>query len=143
MERCRPAQLVFLTVLMTAAALLVLPLAASAQNPPSTVAILPLFDTVSEVGKDFSEADLQPEMTRLRTQGGENQGRVKVGFSHVCQISPSVPHSRSTDSVTRSSTSFPTCSVKRTIPAFSPSAMSALSDLRFAAALHDWAASYK
>ena len=50
-----------------------------------------IFDAVSDVGsKDFSGADLQTEMTKLKAQIGQNQGRVKVGFSHIFHSAPAL-----------------------------------------------------
>lgn len=62
-----------------------------AQAPPNTVCILPLFETISKVGSpEFSEADLQAEMTKLKTQIGQNHGDIRVGFAHIFQSSASL-----------------------------------------------------
>jgi len=64
---------------------------AISQKPPGTTDFLAIFDAVSDVGsKNFSEADLQTEMTKLKAQVGQNQGRVKVGFSHIFHSTPSL-----------------------------------------------------
>lgn len=64
---------------------------AAAQKPPQTVDFLAIFDAVSSVGgKDFREADLQAEMTKLKAQIGQNQGRIKVGFSHIFHSAPAL-----------------------------------------------------
>ena len=82
--------------LMTMAALLALSVPTraqktAAQKPSDSISFLAIFDTVSSVGsKDFSEADLQMEMTKLKTQIGQNQGRIKVGFSHIYQSQSSL-----------------------------------------------------
>lgn len=64
----------------------------SAQTPPKApVCILPIFETISTVGgSKFSEADLQTEMTKLKAQVGEDQGRVRVGFAHIFQSTSSL-----------------------------------------------------
>ncbi len=55
-----------------------------AQNSSNNISFLAIFDQVSSVGsKEFSEADLQAEMSKLKAQVGQNQGRIKVGFSHI------------------------------------------------------------
>ncbi|BDI33095.1 hypothetical protein CCAX7_51460 [Capsulimonas corticalis] len=63
--------------------------ARAGSQPP--LDFLAIFDTVSGVGgKDFTEADLQTEMTKLKAQVGQNQGRIKVGFSHIFHSTPSL-----------------------------------------------------
>lgn len=69
--------------------LLALHLPATAQTPPaapaaSPVCFLPIFNAVSNLtAADNSQADLQVEMTRLKTQIGQNTAHIRVGFSHI------------------------------------------------------------
>lgn len=64
-------------------AVLLSPLRAQAP-PPNAVCILPLFETISQVGTaKFTEADLQAEMTKLKAQIGQNHGDIRVGFAHI------------------------------------------------------------
>lgn len=76
---------------MTTTAFLALSVPTLAQKPSDPISFLAIFDAISSVGsKDLSEADLQTEMTKLKTQIGQNQGRIKVGFSHIYQSQASL-----------------------------------------------------
>lgn len=84
-----PSQRTYPLIAVLIALLLSLP--SVAQSPPKTFSIFCICETIGGLSDNPSnEVFLQSEMTRLKTQIGENHGRFRVGFAHIFRSEPAL-----------------------------------------------------